>query len=273
MRRQGVGLGMRSVMFARLKIAVLCAVRISTAAILLTALSIQPASSQGMLDTLLGGAIIPPARTLSPGVTENAEPLSLSAPLVALHAPDLKVAREPGGSGAAYCVRLCDGRYFPLARNAALSPAEACRAFCPAVRTKIFFGSNINHATAADGSRYASLDTAMLFRTRLVNDCTCNGRDAFGVARVNIASDPTLRSGDIVAVNGGFAAYIGTRLAARPGTEFTPIWQYSNVPNEVRRRLSETKVYPVRQAEQIPARPFVESKSARRDDRRAQLSR
>jgi hypothetical protein len=56
------------------------------------------------------------------------------------------------GSGPAFCVRSCDGKYFPLMRGAA-SPTQLCQAFCPASPTKIFFGSSIDHAYAATGER------------------------------------------------------------------------------------------------------------------------
>lgn len=229
-------------MFSHLKFTLCRLVEISLAAILLIGFSLQSASAGGLI------------------VTASA-PLDLSAPTLPVQAGELKFSREIGGP--AYCVRLCDGRHFPLARNAAVSLADACRSFCPSARTKVFYGASINQATAADGSRYASLDTALLYRKRLVEGCTCNGRDAFGVARMNIAKDPTLRSGDIVAGNNGFAAY-GYR-------ELTPIAQ-ANVPSETRRRLAETRIYTVPQAETVPAR-IVSEKSTRREDRRAQLSR
>src|SRR5580692_13069673 len=64
-----------------------------------------------------------------------------------------------GGSGPAFCVRSCDGRYFPLtARNA--SPAQLCQAFCPASPTKVFFGGNIDGASSASGERYADSENA-----------------------------------------------------------------------------------------------------------------
>ena len=32
-----------------------------------------------------------------------------------------------------------------------------------------------------------------------MTNCTCNGKDAFGLAKIDVASDPTLKPGDIVA--------------------------------------------------------------------------
>jgi hypothetical protein len=52
----------------------------------------------------------------------------------------------------------------------------------------------------------------------LVADCTCNGRDAFGLAPYDMTTDPTLRPGDIVSTKNGFLAYSG-----KSGGGFTPI--------------------------------------------------
>lgn len=202
-----------------------------------------------------------------------AEPVPLPDPL-----SESKSIRDVSGPFVAYCVRLCDGYFFPLSRSFAISPAEQCRSFCPAARTKIFGGNSISHAASADGGRYANLNTALLYRTRLVDNCTCNGRDAFGLARMDVSNDPTLRSGDIVAINGGFAAYTGSKSAGRQNAGFTPIAQYSGVSSDTRRKLSETKVLPARQAAaQSPAPVAIsvpaEGKSAARSDRRAQLLR
>jgi len=58
-------------------------------------------------------------------------------------------------SGPSFCVRSCDGKYFPLMRGAA-SPTQMCQAFCPASQTEVFFGASIDNANAASGGeRYA----------------------------------------------------------------------------------------------------------------------
>jgi hypothetical protein len=233
------------------------------------ALSTPPVSSQGVFDTLLGAINRPAPRALAPQMSSFAEPLLLSGPSIGK-----KISSEGGGPYAAYCVRLCDGSFFPLQRNSATSPAEQCRSFCPAAKTKIFSGGKINSAVAPDGSRYADLASAFLYRARVVDNCTCNGRDAFGVARIDVAADPTLRTGDIVAINGGFAAYTGSKPIARQPADFTPIARYSGLSNDVRRKLSETKVLPARQAAaQTPVPAAIDNKVAGREDRRAQLAR
>ncbi|CAN5218438.1 DUF2865 domain-containing protein [soil metagenome] len=111
-----------------------------------------------------------------------------------------RVAR---GGGVAYCVRTCDGRYFPLTATGDQSRAEACKSFCPASETKVVYGGNIDSATTDTGKPYSDLPNAFRYRTELVSGCTCNGKDAGGLARINVENDPTLRKGDLVAgVNG-----------------------------------------------------------------------
>ena len=103
------------------------------------------------------------------------------------------------GRAVAYCVRLCDGFHFPMQRHANANPVQLCNAFCPAAKTQVFNGSQIDYAVAGNGARYAGLDNAFVYRQKIVPGCTCNGRDAFGLAKIDVAHDPTLRPGDIVA--------------------------------------------------------------------------
>jgi len=121
------------------------------------------------------------------------------------------VRQGSGGSGrvVAFCVRLCDGESFPLEHMANATPVETCRAMCPASKTKIFYGTEIGGAVAKDGARYAALDTAFSYRQQIVPNCTCNGRNARGLAPFDLSSDPTLRPGDIVSTKQGFMAFTG----------------------------------------------------------------
>jgi len=163
----------------------------------------SPASA-GIFDFLFGPQqqAAPP-----PDVTSYAEP---SAPLMRLPT-DLGAVQPGSGRFVAFCVRLCDGQHFPLDHMTNATPVETCRAMCPASKTKIFFGSDIDRAVAGDGARYADLDNAFVYRQRLVPHCTCNGKDAFGLAKFDLTSDPTLRPGDIVSTKNGFKVYAGKR--------------------------------------------------------------
>lgn len=209
-------------------------------------LPIPPASAQGFFDFLFG-----PSKGLPPGTSAYGDPNQQDSP-----APRVE-------TGTAYCVRLCDGRFFPIQRSSGVNPAKACSSVCPATRTKIFSGSMINHAVAADGSRYADLQNAFAFRDRIVANCTCNGKDAFGLVTVSANEDPTLRPGDIVATNDGFVAYNGARqLNAR----FTPVRSYEGLSAEVRQHLANAKITPSGAAPRLEPVPPS-------GDRRVQVSR
>lgn len=124
------------------------------------------------------------------------------------------------GHTVAYCVRLCDGQHFPLERMATATPVDTCRAICPNSQTKVFFGAEIATARASDGSHYSDLNTAFLYRKQLVANCTCNGKDAFGLVSIDVKSDPTLRPGDVVSTKEGLETYNGKSGKA---ATFTPV--------------------------------------------------
>jgi hypothetical protein len=177
-------------------------------------------------------------------------------------APAPRESASPSGGSVVYCVRLCDGRYFPIQRSRTTNAAQLCSSFCPAATTKIFSGGKIDHAVAGDGSRYAGLPNAFAYRERVVEGCTCNGRDAYGLVNTMAAADdPSLRRGDIVATNSGFVAYNG---GSRAHAEFTPVASYPGVSSEWRQQLSETRIAPSN-ATPVPAEAIL--------DRRAQLAR
>src|SRR5262249_8280123 len=107
------------------------------------ATSVAAASAQNIFEALFGRLWTSPA-------TSYADP---NPPL-----PSPESRRSEGG--VAYCVRLCDGRYFPIRRHSGVSLAQTCSSFCPASATKIYNGNSINHAVAPDGKRYSELATA-----------------------------------------------------------------------------------------------------------------
>lgn len=233
---------------------------IAALGVALTLAVATPAQAQGLLDALFGGLSRRPAAP--PRMNAYADPGLFGFG----HYRERRVYTDQhGGVSSGYCVRTCDGRYFTVKSSGNMSAAELCKSFCPAAKTKIFSGSRIDYAMAGDGQRYADLDTAFLYRERRVDNCTCNGRDAYGLATLDVADDPTLRPGDIVATNGGLATYIGNRSA---GAEFTPIDQ-SGGSSEWRRRLMATKVTPAPPQAQITPVPD-DDKVGRADRRRVQ---
>jgi hypothetical protein len=125
------------------------------------------------------------------------------------------------GRYVAYCVRLCDGRHFPMQRHSNATSIQLCNAFCPAAKTQVFNGSAIDHAVASNGTRYSSLENAFVYREKIVPGCTCNGKDSFGLAKIDVAHDPTLRQGDIVATGDNVKVALTAMAAARERREAT----------------------------------------------------
>src|ERR1700722_12573746 len=184
------------------------------------ALGPPPAPPEGLFDFFFGGLQKQQQKAPPPQANFFADPFGLNQQPAA---PPRPVAS--GGSGPAFCVRSCDGRYFPLtARNA--SPAQLCQAFCPASPTKVFFGGNIDGASSASGESYADSENAFAYRKALRADCTCHGRDPAGLAPADLPLDTSLRPGDGNATADGVVADFGARTATGQTAEFTPVASY-----------------------------------------------
>ena len=177
------------------------------------------ARAQGVFDFLFGGfqqrPVSPPEPDVHPPPPAGVERVA-PTPL----GQENVNGRSSTGHLVAFCVRLCDGQHFPMEQMVNGTPAETCRASCPYGKTKVFFGSEIGGAVAQDGEHYANLDTAFVYRKQLVANCTCNGKDAFGLASFDAKNDPTLRPGDIVSTKEGLLAYTGK---SGQGAAFTPV--------------------------------------------------
>ena len=204
------------------------------------ALAPRMASAEGLFDFFFGGIQKQQQQQKAPAQASFfADPFGINQQ--AAPTPPRSVA---SGSGPAFCVRSCDGRYFPLARGNA-TPVQMCQAFCPASATRVFFGSSIDGASSAAGERYADSENAYGYRKALRADCTCNGRDPAGLAPVDLTLDTSLRPGDVIATSNGLVAYSGVKVGVNQTAEFTPIASYPGLTAEVRARLGEMKVAPV----------------------------
>jgi hypothetical protein len=162
-----------------------------------------------------------------------------SADLASRNPPGIKTdssAPSYSGGGKAFCVRLCDGRYYPITSGSSNStPVQMCSAMCPAAKTKVFQGGEIASATDATGARYTKLDQAFAYRKSVVPGCSCNGKDAFGLVTVDVASDPTLRAGDVVATADGL------KPVGRKSVEFAPASSVSKPSGAPRERISDVR--------------------------------
>ena len=176
--------------------------------------------AEGIFDFLFGGFQQQPPPPAEPPV-HIPPPAGIGrvAP-AALGHESLNEGGVSTGHSVGFCVRLCDGQHFPIEQMVNGTPIEACRAICPYSKTKVFFGSEIGSAVAQDGQHYANLDTAFLYRKRLVANCTCNGRDPFGLTSFDVRNDPTLRPGDIISTKDGLSAFTGK---SGQGETFIPV--------------------------------------------------
>ncbi|MHC2622602.1 hypothetical protein ACVIW2_004634 [Bradyrhizobium huanghuaihaiense] len=145
--------------------------------------------------------------------------------------------RAAYGGGTTYCVRGCDGRYFPAQGSDAESKAQSCKSFCPTSETSLVYGSNIDDATTESGKSYSDLPNAFRYRNEIVAGCTCNGKDPVGLSQVKVEDDPTLRKGDIVAGAGGLV--VANRNANdRRGVAMN----FSPLPDSVRAKFRQMPV-------------------------------
>jgi hypothetical protein len=170
--------------------------------------------------------------------------------------PPIQADGGGGGGQYAHCVRLCDGRYFPILAHSGTPPAQLCQAFCPASATRVFFGSSIDSAMAANGERYSETPNAYVYRKQLSPSCTCNGRDPTGLAPIDVSLDTTLRPGDVVATSTGLVAYSGSRAGNADSADFTPVADYAGLTGSIRDKLTGMKVAPVK-ADVADDRPLL----------------
>ncbi len=198
----------------------------------------------GVAAALCASALAPAAQAedffsqLFSGFGDRSHTRSMQLPFAAEGNPSAPQgeARPRGGSSQAYCVRTCDGRYFPVTAADSRSRAASCNSFCPSSDTKVVYGSSIDHAATENGKPYSELPNAFRYRNEIVAGCTCNGKDALGLASVKIENDPTLRKGDIVAGEGGLV--VAGRSADKRGAALN----FSPASDRIRARFARVPV-------------------------------
>lgn len=153
------------------------------------------------------------------------------------------------GSGVAYCVRTCDGRYFPLQGKAAEEGAlSQCNAFCPAAKMAIYTSSDstkgIDAAVSRSGKAYSELPNAFVYRQRLVEGCTCTASSRIGgLSRIDVMNDPTLRRGDVVMTEEGSRVFTGGRKGPPyREADFVEPARFPELSRDMRARLTELEM-------------------------------
>jgi hypothetical protein len=136
-------------------------------------------------------------------------------------------AEQAASSGSvSYCVRLCDGFFFPIGDAGGNTSAHetACQAQCPTAETRLFTapaGSDGIEEATSGGQRYTSIANAFRYRDRFDKACTCNARGQ-GVTSLAYMNDFTMKPGDVVMTNDGLKVLSGTRRFPFKDANFVP---------------------------------------------------
>jgi hypothetical protein len=124
----------------------------------------------------------------------------------------------------AVCVRLCDGYFFPASTAASSGDEASCSSLCPDAPTASYSipaGSDrIEDAVSALGERYSALPVALRYRTTRDNTCTCHRGIASNFSPLR---DPTLRRGDAVMTERGFAVFRGAEQPTHAAKDFAAL--------------------------------------------------
>lgn len=207
-------------------------------------------SSRGLFPASSGSSSPSPLHDFFSALFGGGRPAqrSYEPPRILVTPRPLDAAPTYGGGAYAYCVRTCDGRYFPLQGRASgeKSDLAQCAAFCPAAKMAVYStsdsGRGIDGAVSKDGKLYSELPNAYVYRQRLVDGCTCNGKVG-GLGQVDVMNDPTLKRGDVVMTEAGSRVFTGARKGPPyREADFVSPSRFPELPRAIRARLDELEV-------------------------------
>lgn len=149
------------------------------------------------------------------------------------------------GSSRTFCVRSCDGYYFPVGPVTGAAgrraQADACNAMCPGATVRLYSsrGGTIETARSESGQAYSAMATAFRYRERLEPGCSCQASVTQGLARLAMTQDYTLREGDLVVMDAGVRVFRnGGRFPHQP-RDFVTARAYGRLSPDLRRRVAE----------------------------------
>lgn len=214
-----------------------------------------PLAAEGLLEFLFG-----PEPTAQPAP----RPRDAPPPRRARVQGDLRFARPREGAGGnafssdpsagGFCVRTCDGYYFPLIKSTRATRQQSCELACPSAQMEIFDGATIETARNRKGQRYSALPRAFAFRDKAAGACACNDpQTAQADLERSARNDPTLQSGDVVVETEGAFVYRGTQLVPLSNASFVSPALRDRLRAMLRRRPA---MEPSAAATQPAAAPF-----------------
>jgi hypothetical protein len=148
-----------------------------------------------------------------------------------------------------YCVRDCDGYFFPVGIYSGASDTashqRACGRLCPGARMSLYVlrsGSDkIEDAVAARGGAAYSRLMASIHRqgdSEKDKDCSCHAGQPEEQPTNSIYRDPTLRRGDAVMTAHGVEVFHGGGRFPYTKHDFRPLSRSPDVEEPTRRKLA-----------------------------------
>ncbi len=146
----------------------------------------------------------------------------------------------------AYCVRMCDGYYFPVGTGYDNFDKHeaACNSVCPSAQTRVYVASNgtddIGKASHR-GQVYAKLGTAFSYRQQRSKTCSCNAASSaggLGMFSPTYENDTTLSRGDVIVTNIGLKAFKGGESFPHRTNEFVAASSAKSLTSSERLSLS-----------------------------------
>lgn len=126
-------------------------------------------------------------------------------------------------SGGTFCVRSCDGYFFPMPGVGKGNQQSMCEMACPSATVDVYRGGSIETSRNARGQSYSSLMNAFSFRSKVTEKCGCNTAETSQAhALKSLRQDPTLRNGDIVFDGTGASVYRGATFASAETSAMVP---------------------------------------------------
>lgn len=164
--------------------------------------------------------------------------------------PKNKIAAPAGGGGGGrYCVRTCDGYYFPVQASSDQTATALCRSLCPDAETEVYRGGRgenvMERGVSVTGKPYSALKVAFGYRSEVNPTCTC--RKSTTSAHLHYTRDPTLKRGDIVVTAKGIRVFAGNSKDQHDEREFVD-YRKSGLPRATITYLSAVGPLPGQRA-------------------------
>ncbi len=179
----------------------------------------------------------PDVRSVQPFIPSDRPPTRRSGTV------HLSPPAQGKGTGVAYCVRTCDGFFFPLgvSTGSAAGDEAACANLCPASETRVYtrrIGDDMDVARSRrDGTPYAALPAAFTHRNSYQAGCSCTGKGVGLATGYSARYDQTLRVGDAVMTAKGVVVFNGGAKVPYRDSSFTALNRSDLVDRATRETL------------------------------------